>query len=82
VGRHRSRLRDDIDPASKTGELALLFVRVYRGLYSLVGGDKEIMHRWVGEHNRGTGGVPAQQMCTVSGLVRVLTYIDGMRGRL
>ena len=82
VGRHRSRLRDGIDPNGKSGELALLFVRVYRGLFALLGGDRDAMRRWVRANNRGTGGVPAEQMTSVDGLVRVLGYVDGMRGKL
>lgn len=82
VGRHRSRLRDELDPDSKSGECALLFVRVYRGLFALLGGDRDAMRAWVAHENRGTGGVPAEQMTTVDGLVRVLGYVDGMRGRL
>ena len=82
VGRDRSRLRAGIDPASKSGELALLFVRAYRGLYALVGGDRAAMARWVRGENRGTGGVPAEQMRTVEGLARVVGYLDAMRGRV
>ena len=82
VGRDRSRLRAGIDPASKSGELALLFVRAYRSLFALVGGDPEAMSRWVRGENRGTGGVPAEQMRSVEGLARVVGYLDAMRGRV
>ena len=69
-------------PASKAGELALLVVRCYRALYVLVGGDAAAMRHWMRTENRHTGGVPAEQMKTVAGLVAVLEYLDAMRGKL
>ena len=72
----------EIDPASKEGELALLFLRAYRSLDTLVGGDDERARAWVKAHNDHLGGVPAARMSTVQGLVDVVQYLDSMRGRL
>src|SRR3954469_7834923 len=36
-----------LDPESKEGELALLFLRLYRSLDALVGGDDEKARQWV-----------------------------------
>ena len=47
IGRDRTRLKDGIHVASKNGELALLFMRCYRGLYALVDGDEAIMQHWM-----------------------------------
>jgi hypothetical protein len=33
-------------------------------------------------HNHHTGGVPREQIRTVTGLTRVLEYVDAMRGKL
>ena len=71
-----------IDPESKAGELALLFLRRYRSLDALVGGDDVQAQRWLHAENAHLGGVPAQRLTTVQGLVSVVDYLDAMRGRL
>lgn len=82
VGRDRTSLRRGLDPDSKAGELATLLIRVYRSLYALVGGDPEAMRHWMATDNRHTGGVPREQIRTVTGLTRVLEYVDAMRAKL
>src|SRR5690606_10942009 len=49
-----------MDPASKEGELALLFVRLYRSLDALVGGDDSQALAWLHAENSHLGGVPAE----------------------
>ena len=71
-----------IDPGSKEGELALLFLRLYRSLDALVGGDDAQAERWLHADNDHLGGVPAERVTTVQGLVSVAEYLDAMRGRL
>ncbi len=81
VGKHPSNIRrHGLDPATKSGELALLFIRVYRSLYALVGGDTAAMNHWMHTPNRDIGGVPAEQIRTVPGLMKVTIYLDAMRG--
>jgi hypothetical protein len=79
-----SRLRTGrgLDPASKEGELALLFVRLYRGLDALVGGDDAAARGWLHAANSHLNGIPAERITTVEGLVDVVQYLDAMRGRL
>ena len=69
-------------PASKEGELALLFVRLYRSLDALVGGDDDKARAWLHADNDHLRGVPAERICSVEGLVDVVQYLDAMRGRL
>jgi transcriptional regulator with XRE-family HTH domain len=71
-----------IDPASKEGELALLFLRLYRSLDALVGGDDGRAREWLHAENDHVGGVPARRITRVEGLVDVVQYLDAMRGRL
>jgi hypothetical protein len=71
-----------IDPASKQGELALLFVRLYRSLDALVGGDDAQARVWLHAPNAHLGAVPADRIRRVEGLVDVIQYLDAMRGRL
>jgi hypothetical protein len=83
IGKDRSTLaRGRIDPDSKSGELALLLVRCYRALFVLVGGEPDQMRHWMHTPNRDTGGMPAEQVCTVQGLIRVTEYLDAMRGKV
>ena len=71
-----------LDPASKEGELALLFLRLYRSLDALMGGDDEKSRLWLHAANDHLRGVPAERIRTVEGLVDVVQYLDAMRGRL
>ena len=71
-----------IDPATKEGELALLFLRIYRSLDAMVGGDDVQARAWLHAHNHHLGGVPADRIATVQGLVDVVQYLDAMRGRI
>lgn len=71
-----------LDPDSKEGELALLFLRLYRGLDALVGGDDDKARLWLNAENVHLAGIPAERIRTVEGLVDVVQYLDAMRGRL
>ena len=83
VGRDRTALsRSALEPDTKSGELALLLIRAYRALYVLVGGEPRQMKHWMHTHNHHVGGVPAELIRTVPGLVRVVEYLDAIRGRV
>lgn len=83
IGRDRTALsRGGLDPDSKSGELALLFVRAYRALFALTGGDREAMRHWFQTGNLHTGGVPCEQVRSVQGLMQVVEYLDAIRGKL
>ena len=79
-----SRLRGApvLDPSGKTGELALLFVRLFRGLDALMGGDSEKARRWLRAENAHVQGIPAERIRRIDGLVDVVQYLDAMRGRV
>jgi|SRR5688572_7975652 hypothetical protein len=71
-----------IEPQTKEGELALLFLRLFRSLDALVGGDEHQARSWLHAQNTHLGGVPAERIRQVEGLVDVVQYLDSMRGRL
>ena len=81
LGKDRATLTraKGIDPASKTGELALLLIRLYRSLAVLVGNDRQLLRHWFHTANRHTGGVPAEQVQRTEGLVEIVQYLDAMR---
>ena len=70
-----------LEPETKEGELALLFLRAFRALDALLGGDVGAAHSWFHAENSHLGGVPASLVQRVDGLVRVVQYLDAMRGR-
>lgn len=87
LGVHRtavSRLKSKpaLDPASKQGELALLLIRLARALYALTGGDEEWIRHFMRSPNRLSGGVPAQQITRIQGLLTVVQLVDALRGKL
>src|SRR5512139_917797 len=71
-----------IDPESKEGEIAVLFVRAFRSLDALVGGREEDARAWMHAENRHLGGVPSALARSVAGLVDVVGYLDAVRGKL
>lgn len=75
---HQGRL--ELDPASKPGELALLLVRLFRSLDSIVG-NREAARTWLGSENLGLNGVPKDLLLTPQGLVHVVDYLDAHRAR-
>jgi hypothetical protein len=79
-----SRIRGGrgLDPQRKEGELALLFIRLFRSLDALVGGDDAKARDWLHARNDHLRGAPAERIRTVEGLVDVVQYLDAMRGRL
>ena len=79
-----SRLKSGraIDPERTEGQLALLFLRLYRSLDALAGGDDEKARAWLHAQNDHLRGIPAERIRTVEGLVDVVQYLDAMRGRL
>jgi transcriptional regulator with XRE-family HTH domain len=71
-----------VDPKSKEGELALLLLRVYRSLSTLVGGQADAAREWMHAANDHLRGTPATLARTTTGLVAIADYLDGMRGKL
>ena len=72
---HDGRLPD----APKVIELATLFVRVFRSLDAIVGGDEATARAWLRNPNTVLGGAPLDAMKTVAGLLSTLAYLDSRR---
>lgn len=70
-----------LDPQSKQWEFAVLFVRIFRSLDSIVG-DEESARRWIRGENLGLNGRPIELMERAEGLVRVVQYLDAYRGTI
>ena len=68
-----------LDERRKEWEFALLFVRVFRSLDSIVG-DEITARMWMNSENRGLNGKPIELIRETEGLVRVIHYLDASRG--
>ena len=87
IGVHRTAIShlkkgQPLSPTSKQGELALLLIRLARALFALTGGDDSWIQHFMHKHNDLTGGVPAQQIQSIQGLVKVLQVVDAIRGKV
>lgn len=68
-----------LDPSRKEWDFALLFVRVFRSLDSIVG-DAATARQWLTSQNRGLNGRPIDLIRNTEGLARVVQYLDASRG--
>ena len=69
-----------IDPHSKEGQLAILFLRLYRTLAAHFGGNVQHCELWLRSNNKHLEGIPIQLIQSVEGIVIVVQYLDAMRG--
>ncbi len=79
-----SRLKNGhylLDPASKQWQLAVLFLRAFRGLDAYMGGHVENECLWLKSENTALGGTPLSLMRSVEGLASIVQYIDYLRGQ-
>jgi hypothetical protein len=68
-----------LEPASKPFELALLFVRLFRSLDAITGGDEDVARAWLRAANAALGEPPIDLIPHVSGLTDVIAYLDSRR---
>jgi len=68
-----------LEPSRKEWEFAVLLVRAFRSLDSIVG-EESTARKWLASDNRGLGGRPIDLMTSTEGLVRVVQYLDASRG--
>lgn len=68
-----------LDQGRKEWDFALLFVRVFRSLDSIVG-DEATARKWLSSENRGLNARPIELIRNTEGLVRVVQYLDASRG--
>ena len=67
-----------LDQNRKEWDFALLFVRVFRSLDSIVG-DESTARKWLQSENRGLNAKPIDLIRNTEGLVRVVQYLDASR---
>lgn len=78
-----SRLRSGrivLERDSKPFELALLLVRLFRGIDAMTGGDDLASRSWLRTENTALRATPVDLIQKVEGLIAALTYVDARRG--
>jgi DNA-binding XRE family transcriptional regulator len=65
--------------ADKAFELALMFLRLFRALDALAGGDAQTSRAWLRNENLALGGVPIVLIESLSGIINVVGYLDAQR---
>jgi hypothetical protein len=70
-----------VEPGSKPYELAVLFLRLFRSLDAIVGGDAAVARAWLQNDNTALRAAPITLIESVAGLVNVVAYLDDRRAR-
>ena len=71
-----------LDAHKKEWELGALFVRLFRSLDAVIGGNSGAARTWLDGENHGLGGRPIELIRSTEGLVRAVQYLDSTRGRI
>ncbi|MFT4173536.1 MAG: DUF2384 domain-containing protein [Rhodocyclaceae bacterium] len=72
--------RYELAEGRKEWEFAILLVRLFRSLDSIVG-NEAAARAWLQGENLGLGARPVELMLSTEGLVRVVQYLDASRAR-
>jgi Protein of unknown function (DUF2384) len=74
------REKFSIPESSKEWELSAHFVRLYRSLSSMVGGDDNLIESWIKSPNKAFGQqIPLNYIKRVDGLIHACNYLDAHR---
>lgn len=65
--------------AGKAFELAAHFIRLFRSLDAIVGGDEDVARAWLRNENTVLRGKPIELIQRVQGLIHVIQYLDTRR---
>jgi transcriptional regulator with XRE-family HTH domain len=77
-----SRMRSgdySLQRGQKPFELAVLFVRFWRSLDAIVGGDAAVARAWLRNRNTALDAEPIALIQTVAGLMNAIHYLDARR---
>ncbi|ASG21745.1 MULTISPECIES: MbcA/ParS/Xre antitoxin family protein [Nitrospirillum] len=66
----------------KAFELGLLFIRMFRGLDAITGGDDASSRSWLRTENLALRGRPIDLVQSIVGLASVVSYVDARRARV
>ena len=70
---------DALRPKSDEFERAVLFVRLFSSLDTMVGGDEKTANDWLRHHNYYFDDMPINKIQNKAGLLDVIAYLDASR---
>lgn len=68
-----------LEHGSKPFELGVLFVRLFRSLDAITGGDEAVSTAWIRNPNQALDARPLDKILTIAGLLDVIAYLDSRR---
>ncbi len=66
----------------KDYEIAVIFLRIFRSLDAITGGEDRVNLSWMRNENTALSGVPAAMVKNLTGLMNVVTYLDAQRAKI
>ena len=72
----------ELKPGDKAFELALMFLRLFRSLDALSGGDEHTSRAWLRNDNAALGAAPIALIESLAGMITVVGYLDAHRARV
>lgn len=63
----------------KPFEVAVMFLRLFRALDAIVGGDEAAARAWIQHENAALGGSPGILIQSLPGLINAVAYLDARR---
>ena len=77
-----SRMKNEgyhLEADTKPFELGVMFVRLFRSLDAIAGGDEAVARAWLANPNSALGGRPVEKIRNLAGLIDVIAYLDARR---
>jgi len=68
-----------LEAGTKPFELGVMFVRLFRSLDAIAGGDEDVARAWLANPNSALGGKPVEKIRNLAGLIDVIAYLDARR---
>jgi hypothetical protein len=68
-----------LEAGTKPFELGVMFVRFFRSLDAIVGGDETVARSWLKNRNLVLDGRPLDRISTIAGLTDAIAYLDARR---
>lgn len=72
----RLSCNSELDPKSESGKRALILIRIFKLLYALSGNDVSQIQHFMKNFNKGTSGIPAEQIKDPESLIAVLEFLE------
>ena len=69
----------ELAPGSQPFELSVLFIRMFRSLDTIAGGNSSVASQWMTNNNSAIGACPVERIQATNGLSDVIAYLEARR---